>query len=72
MKLSFSTKGWSERSWDDLVGLAEEMDFNGIEVYDVTKNEALVDRFTFTTPMPLRASCVEKACRFPCSTHLSI
>ena len=44
MKLSFSTKGWSERSWDELVGLAEEMDFNGIEVFDVAKNEELVGK----------------------------
>ena len=44
MKLSFSTKGWSERSWDELVGLAEEMDFNGIEVFDAAKNEELVGK----------------------------
>ena len=44
MKLSFSTKGWSERSWDELLELAETMDFNGIEVFDVTNNEALIGK----------------------------
>ncbi|MDD6785783.1 MAG: AMP-binding protein [Eggerthellales bacterium] len=44
MKLSFSTKGWCDRSWDELVDLAEEMGFNGIEVFDVAKNEELVGK----------------------------
>ena len=34
MKLSFSTRGWIDRSWDELVDLAQRMDFHGIEVYN--------------------------------------
>ena len=34
MKLSFSTRGWSDRSWDEIVELACEQDFQGIEVYN--------------------------------------
>ena len=30
MKLSFSTRGWIDRSWDELVDLAQRMDFHGI------------------------------------------
>ena len=44
MKLSFSTKGWANYSWDATVNLAQDMDFNGIEVFDVTKNEELIDK----------------------------
>ncbi|MDO4502621.1 MAG: AMP-binding protein [Coriobacteriia bacterium] len=34
MKLSFSTRGWSDYSWEQMVDLAQRMDFNGIEVYN--------------------------------------
>ena len=44
MKLCYSTKGWADRSWDELVELAENMDFNGIEVYDVINNEELIGK----------------------------
>ena len=44
MKLSFSTRGWHDYSWDALVDLAEEMDFAGIEVYDAQKIEALTGK----------------------------
>ena len=32
MKLSFSTRGWADHSWDELVSTALEMDFSGIEI----------------------------------------
>ena len=41
MKLSFSTRGWIGYTWDEYVDLAEEMDFQGIEVYDVNRIESL-------------------------------
>ena len=44
MKLCYSTKGWADRSWDELVELAEDMDFNGIEVFDVINNEELIGK----------------------------
>ena len=44
MKLSFSTRGWHDLSWDEMVSLASEMDFDGIEVYDALKIEELVGK----------------------------
>ena len=35
MKFSFSTKGWSETSFDELLDIAEFLDFNGIELHNI-------------------------------------
>ena len=35
MKLSFSTKGWSGRTWQELCGIAKELRFSGIELHDI-------------------------------------
>ena len=44
MKLSFSTRGWPELSWEEMVDAALEMGFSGIEVYNLNKLDALLDR----------------------------
>ena len=44
MKLSFSTRGWGDLSWDTYVETALEMKFTGIEVYNLFKFPALTDR----------------------------
>lgn len=44
MKLSFSTRGWFDRSFDELVELAVEMDFQGIEIRDAQQNPQLVGK----------------------------
>ena len=44
MKLSFSTRGWADLSWDTLVETALDMKFTGIEVYNLWKFPALTDR----------------------------
>ena len=44
MKLSFSTRGWWQEGWDELVATAEEMGFEGIEVYNVMRRPELVDK----------------------------
>lgn len=44
MRLSFSTRGWSDYSWDQLTDLAVEMDFQGIELYNPLADEALVGK----------------------------
>ena len=44
MKLSFSTRGWGDMSWDSLVETALDMKFTGIEVYNLFKFPALTDR----------------------------
>ena len=44
MKLSFSTRGWSEYSWDELVQICAEMGFSGIEAYDILKDDAYMGK----------------------------
>ena len=39
MRLSFSTRGWGDVPWDELVETARDMGFEGIEAYDVLVNE---------------------------------
>ncbi len=38
MKLSFSTKGWHGRSFDDFCRIAEDLRFSGIELHNITKS----------------------------------
>ena len=44
LKLSFSTRGWNESSWQENLTDAEDMDFNGVEVYNVIGIPELTDR----------------------------
>ena len=44
MKLSFSTRGWPELSWDEMMELAEDMGFGGIEVYNLPKFDPMLDK----------------------------
>ncbi len=44
MKLSFSTRGWAHLNWDEWLDIAAEMDFGGVEVYNLPKFPALEDR----------------------------
>ena len=44
MKLSFSTRGWPELSWDDMIQTALDMGFSGIEVYNLAKFPALTEK----------------------------
>ena len=44
MKLSFSTRGWGDLSWDELLDSALDMKFTGIEVYNLFKFPELTDR----------------------------
>ena len=44
MKLSFSTRGWPELSWDDSLKLAKDMGFSGVEVYNLPKFDPLLDK----------------------------
>ena len=37
MNLSFSTRGWGDMTWDELVCAALDMKFTGIEVYNLWK-----------------------------------
>ena len=44
MKLSFSTRGWWQEGWEELVATAEEMRFNGIEIYNVLRHSELIGK----------------------------
>ena len=44
MNLSFSTRGWPELSWDEMMTLATDMGFGGIEVYNLPKFDPMLDR----------------------------
>ncbi len=44
MNLSFSTRGWPELSWEEMLDLALDMGFGGIEVYNLPKFDPLTDR----------------------------
>ncbi|MBQ6468739.1 MAG: AMP-binding protein [Lachnospiraceae bacterium] len=41
MKLSFSTRGWHHLSWNELTETAEDMHFEGIELYDLFRRDDL-------------------------------
>ena len=44
MNLSFSTRGWPDLSWEEMMDLATDMGFGGIEVYNLPKFDPLLDR----------------------------
>ena len=44
MKLSFSTRGWGDLQWEELLDTATEMGFSGVEVYNLQNFPELQDR----------------------------
>ncbi|MBQ2926411.1 MAG: hypothetical protein IJE03_06255, partial [Ruminiclostridium sp.] len=44
MKLSFSTRGWGDLSWEELLDSALDMKFTGIEIYNLFKFPELTGR----------------------------
>ena len=44
MKLSFSTRGWEDCSWGELMETASVMRFGGVEIYNPQKQEALFEK----------------------------
>ncbi len=44
MNLSFSTRVWPELSWNEMMALATDMGFGGIEVYNLPKFDPMLDR----------------------------
>ena len=69
MKLSFSTRGWPDLSWQDMIDTAEEMEFDGIEIYHVTANAELTDKggpfHMYSVASSYRTLC-EKKLTIPC------
>ena len=69
MKLSFSTRGWTDLSWDEVVKCACEMGFSGIEVYNVTRSQDMVGiggPFHKYSIMPTSRTLMEKRISIPC------
>ena len=67
MKLSFSTRGWRDLSWQEILDTAEEMGFQGVEFYHVSAAPELTDRSG-----PFHAYSVASAYRTLREKHLSI
>ena len=44
MNLSFSTRGWGDLSWEEMLQEAVDMRFGGVEVYNLFKFPVLTDR----------------------------
>ncbi len=44
MNLSFSTRGWGDMSWEQLLDAAVDMKFTGIEIYNLFKFPEMTDR----------------------------
>ena len=68
MKLSFSMKGWEQIDWPELMTLAQEMEFQGIELRDILHSPLTEKGGPFhahTAAATLRA-LYEKGLRIPC------
>ena len=44
MNLSFSTRGWGDLTWEELIDAALDMKFTGIEVYNLFKFPEMTQR----------------------------
>ena len=44
MKLSFSTRGWPNLSFEEMLEVALDMGFSGVEVYNLTKFDPLMEK----------------------------
>ena len=44
MNLSFSTRGWPDLTWDEMIQTALEMGFGGIEVYNLPKFNPMLEK----------------------------
>ena len=44
MNLSFSTRGYEDLSWEEMIATAQDMGFTGIEVYNLHKHPQMLDR----------------------------
>ena len=69
MNLSFSTRGWPEMTWDQILELATDMDFSGVEVYNLPKFDPLLEKsgpfHKYQTAATLR-QLREKNLKIPC------
>lgn len=69
MKLSFSTRGWTDLSWNEILDSAFEMRFSGVEVYNAFKTPELVEKggpFYRRDIMSTARDLKEKKLTIPC------
>ncbi len=67
MKLSFSTRGWGDHSFDELIRLAEENKMDGIEIYNVNRTPNFTKKGA-----PFHKYNVQATGRYLREHHLSI
>ena len=69
MNLSFSTRGWTDLSWDQMLEAATDMGFTGVEVYNLPKFNPLLDKtgpfHKFQTAATVR-QLRDKKLKIPC------
>ena len=69
MKLSFSTRGWQGLSFEEMLDVATDMGFSGVEVYNLTECNTLTDKggpfHKYNAAATARALC-EKKLSIPC------
>ena len=69
MNLSFSTRGWPDLGWEEMLQLAVDMGFSGVEVYNLPKFDPLTDRsgpfHKYQTAATVR-QLHEKKLKIPC------
>ena len=69
MNLSFSTRGWSDLTWDEMIESALDMGFHGIEVYNLPKFNPMLDKggpfHKYQTAATVR-QLKEKKLKIPC------
>lgn len=73
MNLSFSIKGWKDRSWEEYCNLAKELEFKGIELHNI-HGDSISDKMTpfdpHTAPATVR-NMKEKDLTIPCIDTVS-
>ncbi len=68
MKLSFSTKGWHNRNFEDFCKIAKELGFAGIELHNIEKSAFTKNGSPFSpgnAPATVR-SLIDRRLRLPC------
>ena len=72
MKLSFSTRGWQQLGWEELLDSARESGLNGIELYDLHKREDLTQRGAPFDKYSASATARQLRDLFPLICHVHI
>ena len=69
MRLSYSTRGWQDLSWSEILDTAAEMKFAGVEIYNVFKTPGLIEKggpFHKLNVMPTTRDLRNRRISIPC------